>query len=105
MSEAQKKFNGPFGLQLTSIKVYPFRSGATLGHIRGLAEVQFNDCLSVRGLRIMEGPNGLFVSYPLDPFYKGEDYRSIVTPDDTALRSYIEDKVLAMYEALKDTLD
>ena len=44
--------------------------------------------------------NGLFVGYPLDPFYKGDDFRSIVFPITRELREHIENCVLEKYQAV-----
>ena len=84
-------------LAVTSVQVYPFRSGANLGKMLGLATVVLNDQLTIRGLRIMGGENGMFVGYPTDPFYKGEDLRSTVFPITRALREHIENCVLEKY--------
>lgn len=91
-------------LTVTNVMVFPFKEGANLGHIKGLATVVLNDQLMVRGLRVMEGLNGLFVSYPLDPFYKGDGTRSVCSPITRALRENIENAVLAKYrEATGET--
>lgn len=86
-------------LAVTQVRVFPFKEGPSLGHLKGLAEIVINDQLVVRGLRIMEGVNGLFVSYPLDPFYKGDDFRSICNPISRQLREHIENCVLEKYQA------
>ncbi len=86
-------------LAVTNVQVYPFKEGPSLGHIRGLANVVLNDQFMVRGLRVMEGENGLYVGYPNDPFYKGESFRSIVTPITKPLREHIENCVLEKYQA------
>lgn len=91
------------GLRITEVQVFPFKESPSLGHIRGLAQIVLNGCIQIRGLRVMDGPNGLFVAYPLDPFYKGEDFRSIVTPLDSGFRSFVEAAVLSKYrEATQD---
>ena len=86
-------------LAVTQVQVFPFKEGPNLGHLKGLAQVVLNDQLVIRGLRIMEGVNGLFVSYPIDPFYKGADFRSIVNPITRQLREHIENSVLEKYQA------
>ncbi len=102
-------------LRVTHVTVYPFKlSVDKSNHIRGVAEIVLNDQLIVRGLRVMDGVNGLFVSYPNDPlnglfvsypndpFYKGADYRSIVCPITKQLLRVIEKVVLTKYqEAIK----
>jgi stage V sporulation protein G len=91
-------------LAVTNVQVFPFKEGANLGHIKGLASVVLNDQFMVRGLRVMEGLNGLFVSYPLDPFYKGDEMRSVCNPITRALRENIEEAVLAKFrEATGET--
>ena len=89
-------------LAVTQVQVFPFRAGANMGHIKGLATVVLNDQLQIRSLRIMEGENGLFVGYPNDPFYKSEDLRSICFPITRALREHIENCVLEKYQAELD---
>ena len=85
-------------LAVTACQVFPFTE-CSLGHIKGMAQVVLNDQFMVRGLRIMEGENGLFVGYPPDPFYKGEEYRSICNPICRQLREHIENCVLEKYKA------
>ena len=86
-------------LAVTQVLVYPFRDGASLGHIKGLATIVLNDQMEIRGLRVMDGANGLFVSYPLDPFFKGEEYKTICSPISRQLREHIENCVLEKYQA------
>ena len=84
-------------LKVTQVKVFPFKEGPSMGHIKALATVVLNDQLNLRGLRVMDGENGLFVGYPVDPFYKGEEYRSIFFPITRELREEIETAVLEEY--------
>ena len=86
-------------LAVTSVQVFPFKDGVNMGHMKGMASVVINDQLQLRGLRVMSGENGLFVDYPTDPFYKGEDFRSIVNPITRQLREHIENCVLEKYQA------
>lgn len=86
-------------LAVTNVQVFPFKEGPSIGHMKGLATIVLNDQIQIRGLRVMEGENGLFVGYPNDPFYKGEDYRSICMPITRQLREHIEACVLEKYQA------
>ena len=70
-----------------------------MGHLLGLATIVLNDQFQVRGLRIMDGENGLYVDYPNDPFYKGEGCRSVCCPVTRQLREHIENCVLEKYQA------
>lgn len=84
-------------LAVTNVQVYPFKD-ATLGNVKGMARIVLNDQLQIRGLRIMNGENGLFVSYPIDPFYKGDDFHTICMPVTRKLREHIENCVLEKYQ-------
>ena len=89
-------------LAVTQVKVFPFKEGPSMGRMKGYATITLNDQFQIRGLRIMEGENGLFVAYPNDPFYKGEDYRSVCFPITRQLREHIETCVLEKYQASLD---
>lgn len=91
-------------IEVTKVDVYPFKEGAYIGHVKAIANIVLNDQIQVRGLRVMDGENGLFVGYPVDPFYKGEGFRNIVFPITSELRHHIEKSVLEKYdEATKET--
>ena len=89
-------------LAVTQVQVFPFKEGPSMGHMVGMASVILNDQFQIRGLRIMEGENGLFVGYPMDPFYKGEDFHSVCFPMTRQLREHIENCVLEKYSASAD---
>lgn len=86
-------------LAVTSVQVYPFKESSSLGHMKAFARIVLNDQFTITGLKVMDGQNGLFVSYPLDPFYKGEDYRQICNPITRQLREHIENCILEKYQA------
>lgn len=93
--------DSPFDvLAVTGVKVFPFKDGASLGNMKGCAQIILNDQLVINGLRIMDGENGLYVVYPFDPFYKGEDLRSICFPITRQLKEHIENCVLEKYKAI-----
>lgn len=90
--------DSPFDvLAVTDVKVFPFKDGINLGHHKGNAQITINDQLVINGLRIMEGENGLYVAYPPDCFYKGEDLRSVCFPITRQLREHIGNCVLEKY--------
>lgn len=89
-------------LVVSEVKVFPFKEGPSLGRMKALAEIVLNDQFIVRGLRIMDGENGLFVCYPVDPFFKGDDFKYIASPITRQLREHIESCILEKYlEAIK----
>lgn len=86
-------------LAVTNVQVFHFRADVNLGPVKAMAKIVLNDQLVIRGLRVMDGENGLFVSYPLDPFFKGDGVRSVCNPITRQLREHIENCVLEKYQA------
>lgn len=86
-------------LTVSNVQVFPFKECLNLGSMKALATIVLNDQIQIRGLRVVNGQNGLFVSYPPDTFYKGDDFRSIVLPITRQLREHIENCVLEKYQA------
>lgn len=84
-------------LEVTNVQVFPNKKGSGLGYTKALAIIVLNDQFVVRGLRIVEGENGLFVGYAHDPLCN-DDFRSICNPLTRQLREHIEDVVLAKYQ-------
>jgi len=85
-------------LTCTSVQVYPFKESS--GKTKAFARATINDQLQLTGLRVVDGSNGFFVSYPIDPTHKGEDYHSIYYPLHKELRDHIEQCVLEKYQEL-----
>ena len=92
-------------LAVTQVRVFPLKEGPSMGRIKGYATITLNDQFQIRGLRIIEGDLGLFVGYPNDPFYKGDDYRSVCFPITRQLREHIETCVLEKYQASLDPVE
>lgn len=106
VKEKEKETSSAFDcLAVTQVQVFPFKQVPNMGHVLGMAVIVLNDQFQVRGLRIMDGENGLFVGYPNDPFYKGEEYRSVCVPMTKQLREHIENCVLEKYRALLDPVE
>lgn len=84
-------------LQVTACQIFPFYDSGSTGTIKAMASIVINDAIQIRGLRITDGENGLFVGYPIDPFYKGDQHRSVCYPITRALREHIESAVLEHY--------
>ena len=95
MSTNEKKFDC---LSVTEVQVFPFKEGPSLGRMKAIAQVVLNDQLIIRGLRVIDGENGLFVGYPVDPFFKGEELRYVCAPNTRQLKEHIESCVLEKYQ-------
>lgn len=87
-------------MEVTEVKVNKFKSLPGANRIKGVAEIVLNDQLILRGLRIIEGSVGLYVGFPIDPFFNGEDLRCIAQPITRKLREYIENCILEKYQEI-----
>jgi stage V sporulation protein G len=83
-------------LTCTSVQVHPCKESN--GKTKAMARVTINNQLQLTGLRVVDGANGFFVSYPLDPYYKTEEYHSIFYPLNKELRDHVEQCVLEKYQ-------
>ena len=86
-------------LAVTQVKVFPLPDYERNGPLKAIAQVVLNDQLILRGLRVMDGAFGLFVSYPADPFSNNDDFRTVYNPITRQLREHIENCVLEKYQA------
>lgn len=85
---------------VTDVRISPIRQIEGPIHTKALAEVVFNDQLLIRGIRVVEGADGPFISYPatFDPT-TGEDWpRNTVFPITKILRDHVEAVVLEKYQ-------
>lgn len=64
--------------------------------IRGSASVNINGAFAVRGIKIIEGTSGLFVSMP--SYKAGNDYKDICFPTTAECRKQLNEAVLSAYE-------
>ena len=87
-------------MEVTEVKVNKFKSLPGANRIKGVAEIVLNGQLILRGLRIIEGSMGLYVGYPIDPFFKGEDLCCIAQPITRNLRENIENCILEKYQEI-----
>jgi stage V sporulation protein G len=65
--------------------------------LKAFASITLDNCLVVRGLRVINGTNGYFVSMPSKRRRNGM-YQDIFHPINNETRKLIEDKVLDAFE-------
>lgn len=87
-------------LNVTKIQIFPFKKNPNLGPVKGMAAVEIEGAILIRGLRIIQPANSdeLVVGYPLDPFYKGEEYKNLVFVTDPFLKAEIDKQVIDRYK-------
>lgn len=64
--------------------------------MKGYAEIVFDDCLKVNGIRIIEGNTRMFAAMPSRKISDG-NYKDYVYPIDKSLREEIEKAIMEEY--------
>lgn len=64
--------------------------------IKGTASVNINGAFAIRGVKIIEGSNGLFVSMP--SYKVGNEYKDICFPITQECRKQLHEAVIGAYE-------
>lgn len=90
-------------LAITAVHVHILPETPAMGKLKAMADVVVNDQLQLRGLKVVDGQNGLFVGYPNDPFYKGDDYKTIYQPIARQFREHLDNCVLEKYQEVLTT--
>ena len=67
------------------------------GKLRAFADVAISELLLIRGLRVVEGKNGLFVGMPRQQGKNGQWYQ-IILPLNEEVKNQFEDLVLGAYQ-------
>ena len=65
---------------------------------RGSASILLDNDIIIHNIAILEGPNGLYVSFP-DRRLKSGQWADIVHPANTETRQYIQDVILEKFVA------
>lgn len=75
------------------VKIHALR---TDGKVLANASVNINGCFAVRGVRIMDGPKGPFVSMP--SYKSGGEYKDICFPCTSEFHQQFHQAVLDAYQ-------
>lgn len=83
---------------VSAIQILPFKMGCAGGtdKILAFANITLFGKFLVRGLRVRDGQNGLYVQYPQDP--NGMSFSTVVMPLDRKTRETVEAEVIAAYQ-------
>ena len=80
-------------MKITEVRIRP----ANEEFVKAYASISFDDCFVVHDIRVIKGPNGLFISFPNRTESEGGQ-RDIAFPVNAETRNMIEQAVLAEYE-------
>lgn len=69
--------------------------------MKAVASVTFDNAFAVHDVKVIEGPEKLFVAMPSRRTPDGE-YRDIAHPINSDMRQMLESRVLAAYDSIED---
>ena len=84
---------------VSDVQIFPFKAGCMGGtdRILAFANITIFGKFQVRGLRVRDGQNGLYVQYPQQDS-SGMSFPSVVTPLDREARETVDNEVIAAYQ-------
>ena len=85
-------------MEITDIRI---KKVASEGKMKAVASVTFDNAFAVHDVKVIEGPEKLFVAMASRRTPDGE-YRDIAHPINSDMRNMLESKVLAAYDAIED---
>jgi stage V sporulation protein G len=80
-------------MRVTEVRIRP----ANEDFVKAYASICFDDCFLVHDIRVIKGPNSLFISFPNRTHSEGGQ-RDIAFPANAETRNMIEQAILAEYE-------
>lgn len=85
-------------MEITDIRI---KKVAGESKMKAVASVTFDNAFAVHDVKVIEGPEKLFVAMPSRRTPDGE-YRDIAHPINSDMRQILENRVLAAYDAIED---
>jgi stage V sporulation protein G len=82
-------------MQITEVTIHPTNDGL----VRAYVNIVFENCLMIREIRVIQGPTGLFVSFPAKKQRDGT-HRQLAYPANAETRMMIQRAILAEYEKI-----
>ena len=80
-------------MQITEITIHPTNEGL----LRAYVNIVFDNCFMIREIRLIQGPTGLFLSFPTKKLRDGTHW-DIAFPANAETRMMIQQAILAEYE-------
>ena len=89
----RKSCDGELNMQVTEVRIHPANEDV----VKAYASICFDHCFLVYDIKVIQGPTGLFLSFPTKKLRDGT-YWDIAYPADAETRRMIEQAILAEYE-------
>ncbi len=89
---------GALIMKITDVRLRAVKNENEL-KLKAYADVTFDECFVIHGLKIIDGQKGMFVAMPSRKMPDGE-YKDIAHPITPELRKEITDSVIARYNEM-----
>lgn len=86
-------------MKITSVNVQKIEKENS--RMKGTAVVTLDDCFVVKGIRIIDGDNGLFIAMPSKTTATGE-HRDIAHPINKETRQMFEEAIIEAYNNVEE---
>jgi stage V sporulation protein G len=83
-------------MEITQVKVFPVEEE----RLKAYVSIVLDDCFLVSDLKVIQGPNGVFVSMPSKRKKNGE-FKDIAHPLNRETRERMERRILNEYERIR----
>ncbi len=83
-------------MEITQVKVFPVDEEK----LKAYVSIVLDDCFLVSDLKVIQGPNGLFISMPSKRKKNGE-FKDIAHPLNRETREQMERRILEEYERVR----
>ena len=83
-------------MEITQVKVFPVNEEK----LKAYVSIVLDGCFLVSDLKVIHGPNGLFVSMPSKRKKNGE-FKDIAHPLNRETREHMEKRILGEYERVR----
>jgi stage V sporulation protein G len=80
-------------MEITQVKVFPVNEEK----LKAYVSIVFDDCFLISDLKVIHGPNGLFISMPSKRKKNGE-FKDVAHPLNRDTREWMERRILEEYE-------
>jgi stage V sporulation protein G len=80
-------------MEITQVKVFPVSEEK----LKAYVSIVLDDCFLVSDLKVIQGPNGLFISMPSKRKKNGE-FKDVAHPLNRETREMMERRILGEYE-------
>ena len=84
-------------MEITQVKVFPVEEEK----LKAYVSIVLDDCFLVSDLKVIQGPNGLFISMPSKRKKNGE-FKDVAHPLNRETREMMEKRILGEYQKARN---